>query len=317
MDIKLDTVNETSTAKAVVIGCSHSNSDCEHKMHPSKDAFFTIDIMPKIEPDLCMDITKEAVPDALKNKFYLTILEFLPFDVYNLNKVSRAYMKIDGSIGWQHIKELTHDDGFIMVVGNAPNFCYRSSFANLKFLELAHSEDFKNTVVLIPKNQNLTALEVKEQIAQLPQELQDSIQCASTQGFIPSQAYDFCQLNYVPSEINAELIDNLNQFRCMAQCIPDFHLHEGLLNGIHAADALIDVLLGNAAESSLAAHQDALNSGPLEEIITITLNGKSLGELIDKGDKTESFNDFKDKYADIKQQRLAENVDPSFYPGIS
>lgn len=109
-----------------------------------------------------MDITKHSVPDYLKNKFQLTILEFLPSDVYNLNKPSRALFKIDGEMGWQHIKELTHDDGFIMVVGNITSFCYRSSLANLKFLELAHSEDLKASVILIPKNQNLTASEVKE-----------------------------------------------------------------------------------------------------------------------------------------------------------
>ncbi|WP_133138041.1 hypothetical protein [Legionella rowbothamii] len=318
MDTKLDTVNEkASTTQAVVIGCSHNNSECDHKIHPSRDIFFTIDILPKLEPDLCMDITKHSVPDYLKNKFQLTILEFLPSDVYNLNKPSRALFKIDGEMGWQHIKELTHDDGFIMVVGNITSFCYRSSLANLKFLELAHSEDLKASVILIPKNQNLTASEVKEKILQLSPELRDSIQIATTQGFIPSQSNEFCKSNYVPSEVNAELIDHLNQYRCMLLFVPDFHLHEELLKEIDAADALIDVLLGNAVESSLDIHQSALNRERLGGIIKAALDDKPLSALIDKTGNADPFNDFKVKYTDIKQQCSAEeDVNQAFYSGM-
>ncbi|WP_428411271.1 hypothetical protein [Legionella sp.] len=47
---------------------------------------------------------------------------------------------------------------------------------------------------------------------QLLPELQDAIQSATTQKFIPSPANDFCKLNYVPSEVNAELIEHLNQY---------------------------------------------------------------------------------------------------------
>ncbi|MDR3504397.1 MAG: hypothetical protein P4L79_17655 [Legionella sp.] len=319
MEIKLDTVNEKAiTAKAVVIGCSHNNSECNHKIHPSTDAFFTIDILPKLEPDLCMDVTKDAVPEYLKNKFQLAILEFLPSDVYNLNKAAKVLFKIDGEMGWHHIKELVHDDGFIMVVGNSTSFGYRSFLANLKFLELAHSEDFKSSVILIPKNQNLTALEVKEQIQHLPQELQDSIHTAITQEFIPSQSNDFCKLNYVPSEVNAELVDTLNQYRSFMLFVPNFHLDEELCKEIDAADALIDVLLGNAPESSLDVHQSALTGERLGEIIKIGLNGRPISELIDRVGNTEPFNDFKVKYADIKQQRSAEeNVDQSFNPGYN
>jgi hypothetical protein len=314
MDIKLDTVNEKEiTAQAVVIGCSHNNSECAHERHPSKDAFFTIDILPELEPDLCMDITKDAVPDYLKNKFQLTILEFLPFDAYNLSKAS----EIDGVMGWHHIKELTHDDGFIMAVGNTSSFCFRSSLANVKFLELAHSEQLEVSVILISKNQNLTASEVKEQIQYLPQELQDSIQISiTTQGFTPSQANDFCKRNYAPSEVNAELIDALNLYSCLIlRTPPDHPCYDELCEHKHAADALIEVLLGNAPESSLEVHQSVLTSDPLGPVIEMGLKGRLISELINKVDNAEPFYTFKEKYAGIKQQD-EESIDQSFYPGM-
>ncbi len=318
MNIKLDRVNErVITAKAVVIGCSHNNSQCDHKIHPSKDAFFTIDILSKLESDLCMDVTKDNVPDYLKNKFQLVILEFLPSDAYNLNKVSKALSNIDGEMGWHHIKELTHEDGFIMIVGNSINFSYRRSFANLKFIELAYSEDFQSSVILIPKNQDLTASEVKEQIQILPQELQDSIQAATTLGFIPSQSNDFCKLNYAPSEVNAELIDALNQYRSYIFFIPNFHLEEELCKEIDAADAVVDVLLGNIPESSLNIYHNILTGERLGEIIKVGLNNRPMSALIHKVDNVESFNDFKVSYAKMKQQGSEEAVvDQSFNPGM-
>ena len=319
MEIKLDSSSprNLSTAQAAVIGCSHSNNECDHQMHASTEAFFTIDIRSELEPDLCVDITKGSVPEDLKNKFQLTILEFLPFDVYNLNKASRAYFKIDGEVGWRNINELTHEDGFIMVVGNSTNFCYRSSLANLKFLELAQNEDFEASVILIPKNQNLTAAEVKEKIQNLPQELQDAIQIATTVKFQPLPSNDFCKLNYVPSKINAELIDILNQFHCVMQLIPNFYLDKELCKEIEAADALIEVLLGNAPESSLEAYQDALSGERLGDVIKSALGEKTISELIDTSNSARSFNEYKEKYAHIKQQHLAQdNAEDSFYYGL-
>lgn len=99
--------------------------------------------------------------------------------------------------------------------------------------------------------------------------------------------------------------------------VPDFHLHEELLKEIDAADALIDVLLGNAVESSLDIHQSALNRERLGGIIKAALDDKPLSALIDKTGNADPFNDFKVKYTDIKQQCSAEeDVNQAFYSGM-
>jgi hypothetical protein len=302
-----------STAQAVVIGCSHNDSKCDHKMHPSKEDFFTIDILQALKPDHTMDITKEQVPTYLKNKFKLTILEYLPYDVYNYSKESKKYWNIDGEMGLNNIRELTSDDGFIMVVGNSRDFRFRNSIASLNYLEIAHSEDFKRFVLLIPKNQNLSASEVMEQIQKMPKALQGSIQTATTQGFTPVKSIEYCKLNYTTSEKNKNLIDHLNlywQARAFEKeykehyNIFDFEFKFGYSRNekLEAADALIAVLLGNSPESSLEAHLGALNNGELGKIVNHYLNGRPICALIDKTESKEHFNGFKKRYTDIKQQ---------------
>lgn len=69
MKSKLETSEDENTisAKAVVIGCSHNNGKCDHKIHPGRKDFFTIDILPTIRPDLFMDITKQKVLGQVQN----------------------------------------------------------------------------------------------------------------------------------------------------------------------------------------------------------------------------------------------------------
>jgi hypothetical protein len=69
----------------VVIGCSHAPGYCEqHGVHDDEEKFYTIDINQEIQPDKCLDITQQSIPEELKNRFKICYAEGLPYFTYNL-----------------------------------------------------------------------------------------------------------------------------------------------------------------------------------------------------------------------------------------
>lgn len=316
MKSKIETSENENTisAKAVVIGCSHNNGLCDHKIHPGRKDFFTIDILPSIKPDLCMDITIQEIPEYLKNKFQLTILEYLPYGVYNFSKEAKQYFNTDGAIGLNNALDMTGDGGFVMVVGNSRAFHFRNSVSRFKYLEIAHSPDFDSFVLLIPKNQNSSALEAMEQVKNLPQELQNSIHTATTQGYIPSKSIGFCELNYSTTEKNVALIDHLNLYRMTRQFESEYKEHYKIFGfefkfgssrneKLKAVDALIAVLLGNAPESSLEAHKESLTNGRLERIINYHLKDRDICTLTCK---KKQFSELKERLTNLKHDQSIE-----------
>lgn len=282
--------------EAVVIGCSHNYDNCDRKLHPSSKDFFTIDINPKMQPDLVLDITKDDIPQKFMNKFQLTILEYLPYYCYNYDFITDEGFGQNGQIGLENIRKITNDNGFIMFIGNPRIFRFRSSFNNLNYIEIAKSKINDNPqVILIPNNQNLSFDEVNEQIELLPAPLKQSIQdAASHENNTPIPSTGFCTLNYTPSPKTAPLIKHLNSYISSRLCLDDyirkislfgFQINFGYsrYEKMDAADTLIQVLLGNMDVESLRPHRNALSQGILGRLISSrlgTLNEDKLRRFI-------------------------------------
>ncbi len=315
------------TAQAVVIGCSHNNQNCNHDIHPSSQYFYTIDVSEALKPDCIMDITKDNIPTFLQNKFQLTILEYLPFDTYNYSPLSEKIMGINGQRGLDNSRELTSENGFIMVVGNSRNYRFRNSVANLNYLEIA-SSNAGNYVLLIPNNQNRSAPEVMQDIQNLPDALQQSISTATTQGYKPEEPLEFCKLNYHIKSSNEDFIDHLNHYIMLRSFQEEYKTRFNILGielnfgysshqKISAANALIHVLLGNAPEESLAPHKPSLTNGVLGQILNFHLKGKNLSQLINESQVTESSlnrnttNDFKERFKNLNSDlELKNEINP-------
>lgn len=278
--------------QAVVIGCSHDNQNCNHAIHPSREDFYTIDIDERIKPDLRLDITQGQAPENLQNKFKLTILECLPFYAYNHDDLMMQMTGQRGQNGWDNIRKITDENGFIMIVGNSTDFRFRSSLAGLNYLEIAEYKG-KPDIILIPNNQNLSVEEVKQHLDALPIPLKKSIEEATTSQRMvsPLEPTEFCKLNYKVSDVNKELITDLSTYisaRSMGKEYNTtleflgFKLNFGYSQDdkINAADAMIQVLLGNQPPNSLIPHQEALANGTLGLLVKDHLNGRSLQSLI-------------------------------------
>lgn len=209
--------------------------------------------------------------------------------------------------------ELTSDDGFIMVMGNSRAYSYRNSVANLNYLEIAKCPDSDNFVLLIPKNQNMSAAEVMQKIQSLPQVLQNSIQTAISNGYQPLNPVEYCKLNYTPCEKNKALIEHLSLYRVARSSLNEYIQHYNILGfefvfghsrneKVEATDALIKVLLGNAPEASLIPHREALTKGTLGKIISHHLQGRPISALINNTENTKQHAEFKTRYTNIKQE---------------
>lgn len=310
------------TAQIAVIGCSNTNPSCDHNLHPSSDDFCCIDIDKTIQPDYHMDITKKDIPATLQKHFKLTVLEYLPYDVYNRDELKFKYLNIDGEKGMRNVINLTDENGFIMIVGNSRRVPFRKCVSQLNYMEIASAEDDTYDtyyVLLIPLNQKLTCSEVKEELLRLPEPLKKCIDyTVNNKGFHPSEPDDFCTLNFCPSEENKEMIRELNSYATIRGYGKKYNLSLNFIvkrydfgipkdEKIKAALQVINVLLGNDPVESLENHKRALNDGRLKKLMDRHLKGRPIEELIcrpnlsDSSEKVQNNNSsFKKRLNDIK-----------------
>jgi hypothetical protein len=268
---------------AAVIGCSHNYNGCNHVIHPTKDDFYTIDIDAQITPDLTHDITREDLPSELQGAFQLTILECLPYHCYNSDTIWQT-IGFDGQKGLENIRKITAPDGFIMVVGNSQEFRFRSSLGNLKFIEIAQS-DLDSKVILIPNNQLSNLEEINSQLENLPPVLKQSINAARENAYYSKlEPLAFCKLNYKPSARLSPIVEHLSCYITVRSNGDDYKSKISVLGNkftfgfsrdekIEAADALIQVLLGNKDVASLQPHYKALSQGRLGEMVSRYFSG--------------------------------------------
>ncbi|MCL9682593.1 hypothetical protein [Legionella maioricensis] len=295
-------LSESNIPQALVIGCSHDNPHCSHnrETHPNSDDFYTIDINKDLNPDLHLDVVNDDIPENLVNNFKLTILEYLPSDVYNHNDLITQVTGSSGQRGLHNIRNMTDENGLIMVIGNRRSFQFRSSLANLNYIELAESEDKDSAVIIIPNNQSLSFEEVMEQVHELPSPLKNSITAATSTFFQPLEPHEFCKLNYTPSPENKEIITALNNYVTMRMFGKEYENTVSFLGfkfnfgysrneKMDAANALINVLLGNQPLESLELHKDALSNGRLKQLIKHHLHGNSIQNLICPKQKDENL----------------------------
>ncbi|QDP73250.1 hypothetical protein FOG18_12105 [Legionella israelensis] len=279
---------ESNTPQALVIGCSHDNPNCNHEIHPNNDDFYTIDIDENLNPDLHLNIVTDDIPENLIHNFRLVILEYLPYDVYNHNNIMSRVIGSSGQRGLDNIRSMTDANGLIMIAGNGRNFQFRNSLADLNYIELGESDD--STLIIIPNNQSLSFEEVREQINELPSPLQESIN-AATSRYQPLETNEFCKLNFKPSPENKDIINALNDYVTIRTFgkeyentvnVFGFTLKFGHSRNekMDAANALINVLLGNQPLESLDLHKDALSNGRLKQLIKYHLHGNSIQNLI-------------------------------------
>lgn len=280
-------VESQITAQAVVVGCSHQNKDCDGLLHPATD-FHTIDIDPKLKADTTLDIVKDPLPEALNNRFKLTVLECLPFSAYNTDKMYPHYG--DGKEGWESIRKMTAPDGFILVVGNSRDLHCRTSLADLNYLEIGQLIEHPDVfILLVPNNQTINTAEVLKQMEALPAPLKKSINDAiTTKGYKPFEPGDFCKLNYHVSSKNEKLIDTLNRYRNYFSNQPpeagQFSLFGYRILGytnqqkLDAITTLIAILIGNKELSAFAPYQPMLRYWPLSDIIGL----QKISDLIDR-----------------------------------
>lgn len=335
-DVLSLTGQTTSTAKAVVIGCSCTNQSCDHGAHPSSDDFYCIDIDEKINPDLCLDIAKDKIPPNLQNHFKLTILECLPYFAYNHDEVVVQISGSDGNIGMMHARQLTDENGFILVIGNSRAMHWRSSFGDLHYLEIGVTNDPSDDfyVVLIPNNQTMTASEIQEQIKALPAALQDSItNVTRSNGCQPVEKPEFCILNYKVSEKNQAMIEALNSYISKRRWQDDYKVKFKIFGKelkfgfsrdekVKGAAALVSVLLGNKPVESLKQHKGVLSNGELGQIISRSLKTHTIQELIqpsatEKGPERQTTQQYKAAYKDAVEGIKHSEDDEEREPGSS
>lgn len=299
-------IHENKLPAGVVIGCTHHYKGCEHELHPSEDLYYTIDINPDFKPDLCLNILAEGMPENLHHQFKLSILEYLPYDVYNFNPYIMHSTRINGQNGLNNVRQITDKNGFILIVGNKRDLVFRYSLAELKYFEIAYSQD-DLYILLIPNNQNLTASEALAELDKLPLELKKTIHTAlslsyknAQKPYNPLMIYDYCNLNYRIHNFNGPLIFDLikyvvdmNQKEESGIVIRFFDHKINLGFGftkeerLIAANILIHVLLGNMPlQSFTSSHLDALKSDGIFEIIQRHLGNKSIKDFIDTTART-------------------------------
>ncbi len=156
---------------AVVVGCSHGHTFCNKGLHQGEDVFFTIDRNGEETPDVIFDITKKELPEELRERFKLTLLECIDYTAYNASPDHQG--NDEGIQGFNNVWDMTSEDGFIVIVGCPPekNFRERIVARNLKYIEL----DNDKASILIAKNQALNIHEITEQLENLDQPLKKSI----------------------------------------------------------------------------------------------------------------------------------------------
>jgi len=136
---------------AVIIGCGRIHSGACKILHGDSKEFFTIDINNNnINPDLQLDITTPTLPDSLRGRFQITIMEGLPFFCYNQDGDSTNF-------GFKNILDITKENGFIVISACAPKREFRDCLKDLKYIEVT------SRIVFFSKNQSLSIDDIKLQ----------------------------------------------------------------------------------------------------------------------------------------------------------
>ena len=169
---------EEFTGSGVVIGCAQP---CwgNKKLHDNSSEFYTIDRDSEMKPDLVFDIT-HPLPSQFHQRFQLTLVENIDAQAYNdftglgMFSSTSTPKPADGIVGFKNIWDMTHAEGFIVIVGCPRNKdCRQQIYArNLKYIELTTAS------ILIPKNQQLDLIQIQKNINALPSALQNTIEQA-------------------------------------------------------------------------------------------------------------------------------------------
>jgi hypothetical protein len=143
------------TGYGVVIGCSHTNIECETPfLHGDIHTFYTVDKFLQ-GADCKWDITS-LLPKLLLSRFYLTLLENLDLSAYNTTNFDvscveycliQKGLEMEFSLnnkeqliscrnrevnGFQNILAMTNNEGFILIVGCPRIKEYRQQIARLR-----------------------------------------------------------------------------------------------------------------------------------------------------------------------------------------
>lgn len=180
---------------AAVIGCSNNHSYCDKKnlFHPERDNFYSIDMEADQGPDFVFNMTN-TLPEELKDRFKLTLVECIDFIAYN-EPINKRMRSKNGRNGFQNILDITQHDGVIVIIGCPRLKEYRNELhqRQLKYIEL----DDKNECILIPKNQELSIEELQENISQMEPYIVTSINNAKILNESkPKEPFVFCNENY-------------------------------------------------------------------------------------------------------------------------
>lgn len=177
----------------VVIGCSHTNKHlCQGKCHSPRSAYYAIDFNAGIQPDLTFDL-RSALPAQLQGRFKLTLIENVDFTAYN-NPPTQQEGK-NGYKGFENAMAMTHDDGFVFIIGCPREKEFRNSIKNLKYIEIGRDSE-ENGCVIIPKNQTLDIFAIREKIKSSLEILRVIEQLNETTYIPADQELDFCKLPY-------------------------------------------------------------------------------------------------------------------------
>lgn len=248
--------------KGVVIGCSHNHIHCSKKDLHQPDAFYTIDINSKQNPDFTFDITEE-LPPGFNNRFQLTLLEHLDCVAYNKSRFKlvsiwgadkpggeKIEMKttttcseeeqVKGEKGFKNIRAMTDTDGFILIVGSPRSACYRKSYNHLNYIE------FSSEIVLIPNNQEMSIQQIHDQIHNLDESLQNTINAVTNFKNIPVQDLKFCKIELseniaMDAKDTAENSMKINQPQINTSSSHDSSLFQNFLIGAGAVAVLIGI----------------------------------------------------------------------------
>lgn len=132
-------INEFS-GNMVVVGCGH-NASCLCHQHPP-DNFYTIDIEPGMEPDVCMSI-EDTLPEALTERFEICYAEALPRFVFEKD-------------GYTNLLNLLKKDGLLIT------FIYEKDPLNEilyshhpVFFEIRTVLSMGARIMIIPKNPDM------------------------------------------------------------------------------------------------------------------------------------------------------------------
>lgn len=181
---------------AMICRCHLNPCQCCQRPHKSDERFYTIDAATYCGPDLIYNIT-HPLPAKLQKRFTLSILENLDASAYNPRfLLDLEYKVAESSIsGFNNVKNMTTDDGFIFIIGCPRDLKFRASLKDLKYIEYDDQDSqLQHECVLIPNNQKLSIGEIQNAIRR-NQILADTIYYFHRKD--PTENIQFCSIPVV------------------------------------------------------------------------------------------------------------------------